>query len=175
MAPAGLINKIRLSAEKDITKKSSVGAIISQYYGNWQGQRLDLNYRYYFAKKKEDYGHDGFYSIFQVGVAIFNTPYTLTKSTTNSLSITSPEFVRGEKSFAYGVGIGIGYRKTINRFFLDANFRIQNWSLQSKPDIVENIPGGTKTYEAFREDGLNFRTIGPGGIFSPTLIFGYIF
>lgn len=175
LAPAGLINKLRLSVEKEMSPKLSAGAVFSYYYGaNWKGPKLDLNVRYYLTKKAQGDGYDGLYGVFQAGLASFKTPYT---GRTSLGGIAAPYFLDNERSLAYGFGPGIGYRKTINKFFIDTNFRFQLWYLQTKPTIL--VDGTNQQdivrYEPFTESGLSFRSVGPGALFAPTVIVGYIF
>ena len=180
VAPIGFINKIRISAEKDIKNKISGGGVLSHYYGDyWKGQKIDFNVKYYFTKKNQEFGQDGIYTILQTGISLLKIPYTIYEESSTDysyhFSMSSPRFIDNKKYLGYGLGIGMGYRKVINRFYIDANFRFQYWGLQSKPTITEDIPNGTKTNEPFSADGLTFRTTGPGAFFAPTFIFGYIF
>ena len=176
LAPIGLLNKGRISLEKEIAPKVSVGAIATYYYTtSWKGMRVDANARFYVTKNQEEYGSNGLYLIGQVGVASFKTPYTLTESGINGSGLYTPRFIDGQTVLGYGAGLGMGYRVALNRWFMDFNFKLQYWMLQDRPTIYETTSTYTREYAPFIENGVVYRTVGPGAIFAPSFIVGYIF
>ena len=81
------------------------------------------------------------------------------------------DFTRGQ-----GFGIGMGMRNSTGKIYVDVNFKLQIWSLEDKPILdLSPDPTHTKIYTPFGEDGISFRTIGPGAIFAPSFIFGFSF
>jgi hypothetical protein len=145
------------------------------YYGSvWKGTRIDIGARYYLYKKKLDSGSDGLYVFTQLGIGNFRTPYTVTRYGLGGewQGITLYEFLKNERSTAYGLGVGLGYRKALNKIFIDANFRFQGWTIQKK----EKIKIGNDSYKPeSKREALSFGSVGPGALFAPMLLIGYIF
>ena len=184
-APLGLVNKQRVVYERGFSDNFSAGFVFSNYYGTFRGPRGDLYGRYYLLPSKNEHSLDGMFLILQGGFASFQTPYTfeyeyVTQNEWGHYSESGTHFPKrldGERSMAYGVGIGAGYKFSFNRFFLDTHFRLQSWYLEDKPDIeVSGLPQGHKeTYKPSTTQGGFFRSFGPGAVFSPTILFGYMF
>ncbi len=184
-APLGLVNKQRVVYERDLSDKFSAGLVFSNYYGTFRGPRGDFHGRYYIIPSKNDNSLGGMFLIISGGYASFQTPYTfeyeyITQDEWNYSNVGGTHFPKrldGERSKAYGAGVGAGYKFSFNRFFLDTHFRLQSWYLEDKPDIeVTGLPEGHKeTYKPSSTEGGFFRSFGPGAVFSPTLLVGYKF
>lgn len=187
VAPLGVLSKIAISAEFETPKAWSFGTTVSYNYGTvWVGTKGEANLRYYFAQAKDSSGTDGFYGVVQAGIASFKTPYSVTSSeykdnpflspTLNLLvsSINGFAYLDGQKTSANGISIGIGYKKSIKRFYIDFNCRYQKWKTTSKSKIIEKVGNETITYTPYDgDDRGSFYLYGPGSIIAPTFILGY--
>lgn len=181
IAPIGLIGKFAVSGEFEGKKSISFGSTLSYNYANkWTGSKVEVNLRYYFAKKVDQNSSEGIYAILQPGIGSFKTPYYVEEESTISILFPKPiyttntVYLANERSMSRGIGLGLGYKRSIKHFFLDFNFRYQSWGVNSKPILNKPYKGKDHVFKPHNNsDFRNVFFIGPGSIFAPTLIFGY--
>lgn len=177
IAPQGLLNKARVSAEKDLTVTSTIGGLLSYHYGSasqYQGPSLFLYYKYFLPRrafKRTKYRTT--YLIARSGVAYTLTPYHYDGFlAATEVHTTDYRYKNGEYSTGYGVGVGIGKRWRYNRWFIDLNLVVQYWTMTNTEDV--NYRYSNNHYERYTFD-YNYSVLSPGFIVSPTFIWGYVF
>ena len=176
IAPLGLLERDRFSAELKTKGRVTPGAVFTHYRtGRWLGNKFEINGKFYLAADKNGETAEGIYLIAQGGIGKFKTPYEFSTSEPNFWGLPkwpTTKTIPGQKSTASGFGIGFGYQKTIQRVFLESNFRYQTWNVEQKPTIIKTENGETLTYKPYKD----MRGIGePGFDYTATVVLGFVF
>ncbi len=188
IAPLFFNNKIRILYERQFTEQKSLGLDFTLYTKGFRGPRLDLFGRRYFAIGKGEHYISSFYGTFQLGAAIYQTPYILKTvqgveiDNSGPMTVIKPTpdkeettYLPGKFTSAVGAGVGIGYKLTLYHFFFDTNIRVQNWAFQEHKNISKNE---SQIYVAPTNSflfNIGNRLGGAGSILATTLVIGYSF
>jgi hypothetical protein len=182
IAPFGLINKYRLSYERESLRHYSLGFVISYHKGHtavYLGPSLYLVGKLYLDRKSKKHGNNGLYAILQPGIAYTKTPYDYYVSAGYSESGGKETvYIDGRNSVGYGFGLGLGYKLSISRCFIDFNIRFQSWKMTNDKELyIENGKYKTKN-ELNSKYYQRYIPITEKAISSPivgTFLLGYIF
>ena len=174
IAPLGLRGKLAITAEIESKSKWSFApSFTHNYFNMWEGYKTEVGLRYYFESLKDTNSFDGFYAVLQPGVGSYKTPYKVNDGR-SSLFFEHIVYRPNERTAAQGVGLGLGYKKSLKRWHLDVNFRYQHWSTKTKPTLYEKNFNQVTSYVPINgRDRLSWSLYGPGSFIAPTLIFGW--